>query len=126
MTDYLKDLKYDSKYLWLKIKGDEATVGIIKPAADLANEFVFIQLPEKGRIKKGDKLFSIEAMKWSGEVESPITGQIVDVNDSLFDEPAIINADPYGDGWIAKIKLTNKDELQDLLDSKQREKFKNE
>ena len=122
MSDFPEELKYDKKYLWVKLDKDVATIGIIKSAAALAKEFVFIQLPEKGKIKKGDTLVSLEAMKWSGEVESPLSGEIIEVHNSLFDDPSIINKDAYGEGWIAKMKVANEDELKELLSAKERSK----
>lgn len=118
--DFPKNLKYDEKYLWIHINEDVATVGIIKNAAELVKEFVFIQLPELGKIKKGENLVSLEAMKWSGEIDSPLTGEIIEVNNDLFDEPSIINKDPYGKGWIAKIRIINNKELNALLSADER------
>ena len=122
MSDFPEELKYDKKYLWIKLVEGVATIGIISSAAALAKEFVFIQLPDKGKIKKGDTLVSLEAMKWSGEVESPLSGEIIEVHDALFDDPSIINKDAYGEGWIAKMKVTNEDELKELLSAKERKK----
>ncbi len=124
MTKFPDGLKYDDKYLWLKIEDGVATLGIIQSAVELVDEFVFIQLPECGKIKKGDNLVSLEAMKWSGEIDSPITGEIIDVNTDLFDEPSIINKDPYGKGWIAKIKISAEDDVKKLLSSDERKKIK--
>lgn len=99
-----ENLKYQDN-TWIKTEGEEPTIGIIKSSADAAKEFVFIQLPKLGPIKKGEILVGLEAMKWSGEIESPINGEIIEINNKLFDEPSIINQDPYGEGWIAKIKI---------------------
>jgi len=116
-----KNLKYE-KNVWILIQEDVAIIGLIKPSVDLSKEFVFVQLPKKGNIKKGQTLISLEAIKWSGEIESPLTGNIIEVNSNLFDEPSIINKDPYGEGWIAKLKIEKKQELKDLLTADQREK----
>lgn len=116
--DLPKNLLYNQDYSWLKIDDDIATLGIVKPAADKVKEFVFIKLPEVGKtIKKGDIYSSLEAVKWTGHLSSPLTGQIEAVNDEVFDEPSIINEDPYGKGWIAKIKLTKPEEKNELLSS---------
>ncbi len=115
MSDPPKGLKHDGKYSWVKIEDDTATIGLIKEEVDKAKEFVFVQLPEKGeKLKKGERYLALEAVKWSGEIDSPVTGEVVEVNDDLFDEPSTINKDPYGEGWIAKVKLTDKKELDNM------------
>ncbi|MFP4656675.1 MAG: glycine cleavage system protein GcvH [Candidatus Woesearchaeota archaeon] len=115
MSDAPKGLKYDDKYSWVKVDGDTATIGLVKEQVEKAKEFVFVQLPEKGeRLKKGKKYLSLEAVKWSGQVESPVSGEVTEVNEGLFDEPETINKDPYGKGWIAKVKLSDPDEIKKL------------
>jgi glycine cleavage system H protein len=77
---------------------------------------VFIQLPEKNKkIKKGETYCSLEAIKWSGHLSSPLSGEIIEVNKPLFDDPSIINKDPYEKGWIVKLKISNKNELENLI-----------
>jgi glycine cleavage system H protein len=118
------DRFYDEYYTWIKLNDetDTASVGIVKPAADLVKEFVFIQLPAKERkIKKGEVYVSVEAVKWSGHMKSPLTGTVIEVNDALFDEPSKINRNPY-DEWIAKIKLSNPEELKLLMTANERTK----
>ncbi len=120
---YPEDLKYNKDYSWVKIEGDTATLGIIKPGAEKVKEFVFIMLPEKGKkVKKGEKYASLEAVKWSGQLSSPVTGEVTEVNNPLFDEPSKINEDAYKN-WIAKIKIEDKEELDDLMNSKKAEEF---
>lgn len=110
------NLYYNQDYSWIKIDQDKAILGIIKPASDRVQEFVFANLPEKGKIiKKGEIYASLEAVKWSGHLSSPLSGEIIEVNEAVFDEPKIINQDPYGQGWIAKLKLTNLEEKKDLF-----------
>jgi glycine cleavage system H protein len=114
--DLPSNLLYNNDYSWVKIEGDTAILGIIKPACDKIEEFVFIKLPEKGqKIKKGEVYASLEAIKWSGHLSSPFIGEIIDVNEEIFDEPSIINEDPYGKGWIVKIKMENNEEKDDLI-----------
>jgi glycine cleavage system H protein len=113
---------YDEYYTWIKLDKDIVSVGIVKPAADLVKEFVFIQLPAKEKkIKKGEVYVSVEAVKWSGHMKSPVTGTIVEVNDALFDEPSRINKNPYEE-WIAKIKISNPEELKLLMTANERMK----
>lgn len=114
--DLPTSLLYNNDYSWVKLEDDVATLGIIKPACDKIEEFVFVKLPEKGqKIKKGEVYVSLEAIKWSGHLSSPFTGEIIEVNEEIFDEPGKINEDPYGKGWIAKIKLSNKEEKDELI-----------
>ena len=119
MSDYPSNLLYNDDFSWIKIENDTAVLGVIGSAAKKVKEFVFIQLPEKGKkVKKGDVYVSLEAMKWSGQLSSPFSGEIIDVNIDLFDEPSKINENPYKE-WIAKIKLDNPSEKDDLMDSKE-------
>ncbi|HKK54164.1 MAG TPA: glycine cleavage system protein GcvH [Patescibacteria group bacterium] len=118
--DLPTNLLYNNDYSWVKIEDDVAILGIIKPACDKIEEFVFVKLPEKGqKIKRGEVYASLEAIKWSGHLSSPFTGEIIEVNEDIFDEPSIINEDPYGKGWIAKIKLANKEEKDDLVSAEE-------
>ncbi len=120
--DLPDDLLYDDEYSWVKVDGDIATVGLIEPAVKKVDEFVFIKLPEKGnKIKKGQEYVALEAVKWSGHVSSPVSGEIIEVNEELFDEPSRINHDPYG-SWIMKVKLENKEELKQLYDAEEKAK----
>lgn len=123
MGDLPKNLKYNKDYSWVKIEKDIASVGAIEPAAKKVKEFVFINLPEKGKkINKGETYVSLEAVKWSGHLSSPVSGEIVDVNEGLFDEPSKINKDPYG-SWIMKVKLSKPDEEKELMGSKECEEW---
>ncbi len=109
------DLKYNEDYSWVKMEKDIATVGIIEPAAKKVKEFVFIKLPETGKkIKQGENYTSVEAVKWSGHLSSPVSGEIIEVNDSLFDEPSKINKDPYG-SWIMKVKVDDAEKPKKLM-----------
>lgn len=112
-----KNLKYNKDYSWVNIDGDIATLGIIGPGAEKVKEFVFIMLPKKGqKIKKGEKYVSLEAVKWSGHLSSPISGEIIKVNELLYDEPSEINKDAYRN-WIIQVKMSNPEEVKELLSS---------
>ncbi len=112
-----KDRKY-SEHVWIKKEGDIAVLGVTDYAVAAAKEIVFIELPRVGDIiKKGDVLTSLESVKWSGHVESPVTGEILEVNEQLFDEPERLNRDPYG-SWICKMRLIDQSELDSLMDSR--------
>ncbi len=109
------DLLYNKDYSWVKVEKDTVTVGIIEPAAKKVKEFVFVKLPEKGKtLKQGDNYVSLEAVKWSGHLSSPVSGEIVKVNEGLFDKPSKINKDPYG-SWIMKVKLSKPEETKELM-----------
>ena len=110
-----EDLLYDDEHSWVRVEeGGVVSVGLIEPAVKKVDEFVFIKLPERGtRIKKGEVYVSLEAMKWSGHIPSPVSGEIIEVNEVLFDEPSRINRDPYG-SWIMKVRLENEQELKTL------------
>jgi len=89
---------------WAKISGDTATIGITEETAKKVKEFVFIKLPKKGdKIKKGSKYVSLESIKWSGHLSSPVSGEVTSVNESLEDNPSKLNKNP--DTWIIKVKI---------------------
>jgi len=116
-------LKYNKDYSWVKLEDGTATVGVVEPAAKKVKEFVFIKLPEKGKkIKQGETYVSLEAVKWSGHLSSPVSGEIAEVNDSLFDEPSRINSDPYG-SWIMKVKLSDLKEADKLMNKEEALEF---
>ena len=118
---YPEGLRYDDKFSWAKKDGDTIIVGITQPSASLVSEFIFVQLPQKGkRIKKGENYVSLEASKWSGHVQSPVSGEIIEVNEELFDEPSRINKDAYKE-WIMKISPSDIKEYDDLLEAGQKQ-----
>ncbi|NIA03986.1 MAG: glycine cleavage system protein H [Nitrospiraceae bacterium] len=109
------ELLYNTDYSWIKIEDDIATLGVIEPAAKIVNYFVFAKTPEKGtKLKKGDTYISLEAIKWTGHLTTPLSGEIIEVNEDIIDDPSIINKDPYNKGWIMKIKISNRDEIKEL------------
>jgi len=112
--DLPDDLFYNKDSSWVNVNGNVATVGIIEPSAKIVKEFLFIKLPEKGRINQGDNYVSLEALKWSGHLSSPVTGEIIEVNEGLYDEPETINTNPYKK-WIIKVKLTDSSCLKNLF-----------
>lgn len=115
MDNLPKDLLYSKDHSWVRIEGDVATVGITAPSASKVKEFIFIKLPEKGEtIRKGESYVSLEAVKWSGHLSSPVSGEIIEVNGPLYDEPSKINKDPYG-SWIMRVRMSNPEEKKDLL-----------
>ena len=120
------DFKYNKDYSWVKVQGEIATIGMIAPAAQKVKEFVFIMLPEKGKkLQKKENYVSLEAVKWSGHLSSPLSGEIIEVNDSLYDEPTKINNDAYKN-WIIKLKMSNPDETKELLSADDIKEWVNE
>ena len=111
-----KNLKY-SEYVWVKAEAGVATLGVTDYGLSMAKEIVFIDLPKKGQsIKKGGTFASLESVKWSGHISSPVSGTVSEVNEPLFDAPEKLNKDPYA-SWICRIKLSDPSELSSLMDS---------
>jgi len=121
------DLKYGKEHEWVKVDGDIAIVGVTDFAQKQLTDIVFVELPEKGKkVEKDKPMAVIESVKSVSDVFSPVSGEVVEVNEALKDNPDIINKDPYGDGWIAKIKIANNDDLSDLMSAEDYEKFTEE
>ncbi|MBS3748738.1 MAG: glycine cleavage system protein GcvH [Candidatus Thermoplasmatota archaeon] len=119
MADEVReDLKYTETHEWVEVKGKTAIVGITDHAQSELTDIVFAELPEAGKeITKGDELCVVESVKSVSEIYAPISGTIKKVNENLEDTPEIINDDPYDDGWLVEIELSNKDEVDALLDA---------
>jgi len=115
------DLKYTKSHEWVKLDEGEVTIGITDHAQDALGEVVFVDLPETGA-KYGQKesFAAIESVKTVSDVYSPVSGEVVQVNEGLKDKEQVsnINKDPYGSGWLVKLKLNKTDELNHLLDAK--------
>ena len=118
------DLKYSKDHEWVKTEGDIVVVGVTDFAQKQLTDIVFVELPEKGKKVERDKPMAvIESVKSVSDVICPVTGEIIEVNESLKDNPDTINKDPYGEGWIVKIKLANKGELDSLISAEEYEKI---
>jgi glycine cleavage system H protein len=118
MANFPSDLKYAKTHEWLKIDGDVATIGITDFAQGELSDIVYVEITAVGKtIKRDEPLGTIEAVKAVSDLYSPISGQVIAANESLKDSPANVNKDPYGEGWMAKIKITDPSELNNLLDS---------
>lgn len=121
------DLKYSKEHEWVKVEGDIATVGVTYFAQKQLTDIVFVELPEKGKTVEKDKQMGvIESVKSVSDVFSPVTGEIIEVNESLQNNPDIINKDPYKEGWIAKVKLVDISEVDDLMSAEDYDKFTSE
>ena len=114
----LENLLYTDTHEWLKIDGDEALMGITDYAQHELGDIVYIELPAVGdEVTKGEPLGSIEAVKAVEDIISPLSGEIIEVNEILEDAPETINKSAFEEGWIVKIKMSNKDELDGLLNA---------
>ncbi len=114
------DLKYAKSHEWLRAAGAEGTVGITDHAQHELTDVVFVELPEPGKqVKAGEACAVIESVKTASDIYSPATGEITAVNKAVADNPALVNSDPYGAGWLFKLKLTNPSELSGLLGAEQ-------
>ncbi|MDA3870905.1 MAG: glycine cleavage system protein GcvH [Candidatus Marinimicrobia bacterium] len=119
-----ENLKYSEDHEWVKIDGNIATIGITEFAQSELGDVVFIDLPEvDDEINEGEPFGTIEAVKTVSDMLSPLSGKVMEVNESLNDEPETINSDPYEKGWIVKIEFSDKDELKNLMDSKSYKEF---
>ncbi len=119
-----ENLKYSEDHEWVKIDGNIATIGITEFAQGELGDVVFIELPEiDDEINEGEPFGTIEAVKTVSDMLSPLSGKVMEVNESLNDEPETINSDPYEKGWIIKIESLDKDELKNLMDSKSYKEF---
>jgi glycine cleavage system H protein len=105
---YPEDLKYHSEHAWARIEGDTATIGITYFAQDQLGEIVFLELPDVGKqLEAGKPYAEIESVKSVSDVYSPVNGTITEINSAVVEAPEIINEDPYGDGWMAKVQLSD-------------------
>jgi glycine cleavage system H protein len=116
MTNIPSDLKYARSHEWARIAGDTAVVGITDHAQHELTDVVFVELPAVGRqVMAGEACAVVESVKTASDIYSPVSGQVLEVNKAVTDNPALANTDPYGNGWFFKIKLNNSAELNNLL-----------
>jgi len=112
------DLKYSKEHEWVRIEDDEATIGITDFAASELGDIVFLELPEQGRIvEAGETLGTIETVKAVEELFSPVSGEVLEFNGTLSEQPEKVNEDPYGEGWMIRVKVTDAD-FGELMDAK--------
>lgn len=118
MSEVPSELKYLSTHEWVLIEGNIATVGVSDHAQELLGDLVYVELPEQGSsVSAGDSVGVVESVKAASDTYAPVTGEVVEVNEELGDSPDRINNDPYGDGWMYKIRMDDSDEVSDLLDA---------
>ena len=111
------DLRYTRDHEWVRVDGDEATVGITQYAADQLGDIVFVELPETGRDLEVAKPFGVvESVKAVSDLFAPLTGSVTSTNDALAGQPELVNSDPFGAGWMIKVNVADQAQLDDLLD----------
>lgn len=112
------DLRYNNSHEWVRLEGDVATIGISDHAQEELTDVVFVELPEVGRqVDAGDPTAVVESVKVASDIYSPIGGEIVDTNPEVEADPSLVNSDPYGKGWIFKVKVKNVADVEKLLDA---------
>ncbi|GER41008.1 glycine cleavage system H family protein [Striga asiatica] len=120
----MKDLKYADSHEWVKVEGESATVGITDHAQDHLGDVVYVELPEEGaEVKQGSSFGAVESVKATSDINSPVSGKVVEVNSKLNDSPGLVNASPYENGWIIKVEVKDSNELNNLMNSDQYSKF---
>jgi glycine cleavage system H protein len=111
---------YTDQHEWIRVEGDEGTVGITRHATEQLGDVVFVEVPSIGKtLAKGGEAAVVESVKAASEVYSPVAGSVTEANNALADEPATVNSDPEGTGWFFKVKITNKAELDGLMTAEQ-------
>ena len=116
MSEAPDDLLYNESHEWVRLEGEEATIGITDHAQDSLNDIVFVELPDVGdHFETSDEFGVVESVKSVSDLYRPLAGEVVDVNESLEDAPEKINDDPYGEGWLIKIRVRDKDETNGLM-----------
>ena len=114
---YPDDLKYHPEHDWARVDGEEASLGITWFAQDALGELVHFEPPEEGmQVSKDSSYGEVESVKAVSEVVAPLSGEVLEVNRKIVDEPETVNEDPYGDGWLVRIRVSDPDEVDSLLD----------
>jgi glycine cleavage system H protein len=119
MSNIPADLMFTNSHEWVKDEGDETvTIGITDHAQELLGDLVFVELPDIGDvIESGGEAGVVESVKAASDIYSPVSGEVIEVNEDLVDSPELVNEQPYDNGWIYKMKLNNASELDELLDA---------
>ena len=120
----MSDVKYSKEHEWIKLEGDEALIGITKHATEMLGDIVFAELPEKGsKLEKDGTAGVVESTKAASDVYTPVSGEVIDTNQSIVDDPSKINEDPEGNGWFFKLKMKDKSEMNSLMNKNDYDKF---
>ena len=123
----MSNKKFSKQHEWVSGEGDVATIGITKHATQMLGDIVFVELPKKGKnIEKEDQVGVVESTKAASDVYTPISGEVVETNQSIVDDPSKINSDPENEGWFFKLKIKDKSEIDILMNKEEYEKFAKE
>ncbi|HLP48495.1 MAG TPA: glycine cleavage system protein GcvH [Candidatus Kapabacteria bacterium] len=124
MNANVKDLKFTKEHEWVKTEGEIAVIGISDYAQKELGDVVYVELPAVGdAIEKGDPCANIESVKAVSDIYSPVSGEVVQVNEFLADKPETVNKDPYGEGWVFKIRMNDSGELNSLMNATAYEEY---
>ena len=120
----MSEKKFSKKHEWVSIEGDTATVGITKHATEMLGDIVFVEVPEQGKsVEKEGQAAVVESTKAASDVYSPITGEVIEGNKLIVDNPSTVNSDPEGTSWFFKIKIKDKNEFDLLMSKAEYEKY---
>ena len=123
-AEYPAELKYTKDHEWVMLEGDVATIGITHFAQSSLGDIVFVELPAPGDLVDADETFgSVEAVKAVSDLFTPVSGEVVEINDAIDGDPAIVNRSPYEDGWMIRVKVEDASALNDLMDSEEYAEF---
>ncbi len=124
MSNIPDDLQYSKDHEWIRVEGDVGTIGITDHAQNSLGDVVYVELPKVGESFTAHEVFgSVESVKAVSEIFTPVSGEIVEVNETLQDESEKVNTDPYGDGWMIRVRMSNSGEVDSLLNAAEYEDF---
>ena len=123
----MSDVKYSKEHEWIKLNGEEATIGITNHATGMLGDIVFAELPEKGsNVEKDGTAGVVESTKTASDIYTPVSGEVIDINQIIVDDPSKINEDPEGSAWFFKLKIKDKSEMDSLMNKEEYDKFAKE
>ena len=123
----MNEIKYSKEHEWIKLEGETATIGVTKHATEMLGDIVFVELPEKGTsVVKDGNAGVVESTKAASDVYTPVSGEVVECNQSIVDDPSKINSDPENEAWFFKLKIKNKAEMDSLMNKEEYDKFAKE
>ena len=123
----MSEVKYSKEHEWIKLDGEEATIGITKHATEMLGDIVFAELPEKGsNVDKDGTAGVVESTKAASDIYTPVSGEVIDTNQMIVDDPSKINEDPEESAWFFKLKIKDKTEMDSLMNKEEYEKFAKE
>ena len=123
----MSEVKFSKEHEWIILEGDLATIGITKHATEMLGDIVFVELPEKGsNVEKDGIAGVVESTKAASDVYTPVSGEVVDTNQAIVDDPSIINSDPEGNAWFFKLKIKDQSEMNNLMSADDYAKFAKE